>query len=349
MSLPRVTVVMSAYNSEATIAEAVESILVQTFKDFVFVVYDDASTDGSCAILRRYGDPRLDVRVLAKNRGLSANLAEGVVGAESDYIARMDADDIALPERLAEQVAHLDAHLEIDVLGTNVIFFDDHGHEFLGVQPGDHEAIALTLFFGFTMMHPTIMMRTAALRRSGSNYDPQFTYSQDFDLWSRMLPAHRFANLQRPLLKMREHPRKISRTKRSTQQMFTNEIRARQVSRVLPDATQEELAIFCAATRGDGVGGVRELAHLEKFLCRLIDANRQVSAFPPAGFARAAALLFRSVCRTLLIANDPTGALYWRSPLRRMGPPMTPREWTVMAGRSARAMLARSDSVRSAP
>lgn len=312
----KITVLMSSYNSAPTLRDAVDSILAQTHCDFRLVVYDDASTDGSVDILRSYTDPRLDLRIISENRGLTRNLQEGLAEATTPYIARMDADDIALPERLAEQVAYMDAHPDIDVLGTNVFFFDDSGREILGRQPEHHEDIALSLFFGFTMMHPTIMLRRAALVASGFNYDPHFRYSQDFDLWSRMISDHRFANLQKPLLRLREHPNKISRAKWVEQQRFTTEIRTRQIRRVLPDATEGEIEDFAAAARGDIPSSRPGLDQLEVCLMRLIDGNSARKIYDPGKFEEAAAVLFRTICRSMLHRGNVNGARYLRSPLR---------------------------------
>lgn len=315
-----VTIIMSAYNSGLTLKQAVDSILAQTHHDFRLVVYDDASTDDTADILRGYDDPRVDARYLTANRGLTRNLALGVAEADTPYIARMDADDIAAPDRLAAQVSYLESHPEIDVLGTNVVFFDDEGHESIGIQPEHHCEIALELFFGFTMMHPTIMMRRSALVAGEFNYDPHFRYSQDFDLWSRMVPHHGFANLQRPLLRLREHPRKVSRAHRSEQQLFTTEIRARQIRRVMPRATDLEIEVFSAAARGDLPMDRTELVRLEEILVRLIAANSDRAVYSVVDFEAAAAGFFRRICRSMLHESRTGGAHYLCSSLRAKAP-----------------------------
>lgn len=312
-----ITILMSVYNSSTTICTAIESLLSQTHENFRLVVYDDASTDGTAEILARYKDPRLDLRLLSKNRGLTRNLHEGVAMADTPYIARMDADDIALPNRIARQIDYMQSNPEIDVLGTNVIFFDDQGNEFLGRQPEHHDEIALALFFNFTMMHPTVVIRTSALRQGPWNYDPYFHYSQDFDLWSRMIWSHRFANLQEPLLRLREHPNKISRAKRADQQRFTDEIRARQILKILPTATPREIAMFALAARGDLPQTSDDLLELEAILLRLIQANTLQLTYPAEKFNAAAADLFHMTCKLLLDHGRRYGMHFLRSPLRR--------------------------------
>ena len=125
--MPRVSVILPAYNAEAYLKEAIDSILNQTFPDFQLIVINDCSTDGTEEIIRQYADPRLVPVKNEKNLGIAATLNRGLSLAQGDYIARMDADDISLPHRLERQVAYLDAHPDIAVLGTNVETFDENG------------------------------------------------------------------------------------------------------------------------------------------------------------------------------------------------------------------------------
>ncbi|MEM7329333.1 MAG: glycosyltransferase [Pseudomonadota bacterium] len=316
MPEPTVTILMSAYNSARTLSAAVDSILAQTYPHFRFVIFDDASTDESREILRGFEDDRLVLRLLEQNRGLTQNLAIGVSEANTSYIARMDADDIAMPTRIARQFEFLEQHDEIDVLGTNVVFFDDQGNETIGIQPENHEDIAILLFFGFTMLHPTIMMRRKALLDGGFNYNPRFKYSQDYDLWSRMAPTRTFANLQTPLLKLREHPGKITRSKRNEQQMFSAEIRARQLKTLLPMVSDQEIQCFVQAARGDPLAHLQALSDLDRLLERLIFANNARRIYNPDKFSAEAALFFKGICRSHLDLGMETWSIYSKSTLR---------------------------------
>src|SRR3990172_2066353 len=110
------TVLMPVYNGEPYLASAVESILGQSFADFEFLIIDDGSTDRSCEIVRGYADPRIRLLRNSSNRGVIATLNRGLEEAHGEYLARMDADDISLPDRLAQPGAVLDAHPEVGVL-----------------------------------------------------------------------------------------------------------------------------------------------------------------------------------------------------------------------------------------
>lgn len=334
---------MSVHNAAGTICDAVDSLLRQTHPSLRIVVYDDASTDATAALLQGYDDPRLDLRLLAENRGLTCNLQEGVERALSvedplpDYIARMDADDIAHPDRLAKQVAFLEANPDIDVLGTSVHFFDETGAEILGRQPEHHDDIAIELFFGFTMLHPTVMLRSEALRAGKWNYDPAFKYSQDFDLWTRMLPHHRFANLPDPLMKLRDRPQRISRVKRNEQQVFSNILRGRQVRRLLSEVEEVDIEVLSKAARGDPLADSAALKALETLLVRLISANKEKKVYSPDAFGRAAADFHRGACLRLLKTGSPAGVHWVQSALR---PEATPQRFRTRARFLLLALLA---------
>lgn len=217
---PRITVLMSVYNGEKFLREAIDSILNQTYKDFEFVIYDDCSTDNTAGIIKNYDDSRIVYRPNKVNRGLTWNLADGVSRSQSDYIARMDADDIAYPERLQKQIEWMDAHQEITILGTSVSYFAHKpGDGILARQPENDAIIKATLFISFTLMHPTIMIRSVDLKRHNLNYNPDYRCSQDHALYLDCIyEGLKFENMSEPLLYMRSHAGSISRAKHGFQQ-----------------------------------------------------------------------------------------------------------------------------------
>ena len=244
MHTPKVTVLMSAYNAESFINEAVDSVLKQTFSDFEFLIFEDKSTDTTLELLQSFKDSRIRLIVNEENQGLTKNLAQGVLMAQGEYIARMDADDVCLPERLQTQFSYLEQNPDISVLGTAVTFFDGTGWEFVAHQPLGHEEIKCTLLYGFTMLHPSVTFRKADFQAHDLNYDPHFRVSQDHDLWTRAIRKLRFANLYQPLLKMREHSGKIGNTRKSLQQDLSNEIRKRQLDELGVSFTEKEFEAF---------------------------------------------------------------------------------------------------------
>ena len=246
MKNPIVTVLMSAYNTEEFVAEAVESVLQQSFREFELLIFDDKSTDSSLNILQSFKDPRIRLVKNDENLGLTRNLIQGMHMARGEFVARMDADDICLPHRLAVQVSYMKKHSDISVLGSAVTFFDESGWEFIAHQPTEHDDIKCTLFFGFTMLHPSVMIRKSDFEKHGLNYDPAFRFSQDHDLWTRAIHKLRFANIYEPLLRMREHGGKIGKTQKPQQQVLSDSIRGRQLEELQLKCTPKELEVFSA-------------------------------------------------------------------------------------------------------
>lgn len=215
---PKVTVLLPVYNSAPFLRKAVDSILVQTWRDFELLAIDDGSTDGSLDILRAYSDPRIRLVAHERNQGLVASLNEGLDLAKGAYIARMDADDIMLPERLAWQAAHLDAHPEIALVAGMVAFMNRDG-AITGTwdtdqATPDEASVAAMLPRTNCIAHPTVMLRRSAL--GGLRYAPRHG-AEDWDLWLRMRSRGlRLDKLPRTVLHYRVHPGSITATDKRT-------------------------------------------------------------------------------------------------------------------------------------
>ena len=208
MSSPSVSVCMPVYNTERYVAEAIESILAQTFTDFEFLIVDDGSTDGTLPILSRFAARDSRIRVISRpNTGIVGALNEMLGLARADLVARMDADDMALPDRFEIQVAYLRAHPDVVCVGGEVMAIDASGRDlYLLHEPMDHEAIQeLALTGSCPLNHPSVMMRRAAVMAVGG-YDPQMKHLEDLDLFLRLGEFGRLVNLPRTVLKYRVHP-----------------------------------------------------------------------------------------------------------------------------------------------
>jgi len=209
VTTPAVSVLMSVWNGAPWVRDAVESILGQTASDLELIVIDDGSTDGTPALLAALGDPRL--RVERQSRlGLTRSLNRGLSLATAPLLARLDADDVALPERLARQRAFLGAHPEIGLLGTGAREVDTAGRQIQVVRPPEGDAaIRRALIRGNPFVHSSVMMRRAVLERLGG-YDETLAVAQDYDLWLRMSEITRVANLGEPLVVRRLLPDRVS-------------------------------------------------------------------------------------------------------------------------------------------
>ena len=213
---PAVSVVMTVYNTAPYVGEAIDSILKQTFADFEFIIVDDGSTDGCPDLLRRYADQDPRVRFVARpHRGIVPAVCDGIDLARGRYLARMDSDDVAVPHRFERQVAYLDAHPECVIVGSRVMLMDPYGSPVTPTgQKLVHDEIdaeLLTEGGGWAMVHPSVMMRTAALRQVGG-YRGQVNMSEDHDLYLRLAEVGRVANLPDVLLWYRRHYKSTSHT-----------------------------------------------------------------------------------------------------------------------------------------
>lgn len=195
ISPPVVSVVLPVYNGALYLRAALDSMWAQTFADFELIVVDDGSTDATPAILAECADPRLVVLRTETNTGLPAALNRSIAAARGSYIARMDADDISLPDRLARQVAYLQAHPALDVLGTGYTAITADGQPLFTHQPPPtHGQIAWNLLF----FNPvTLIMARRDVLAVG--YSVDFPVAQDYELWTRLIDHARFANLPDPL------------------------------------------------------------------------------------------------------------------------------------------------------
>jgi glycosyltransferase involved in cell wall biosynthesis len=226
------------------LAQSVESILAQTFRDFEWLVIDDGSTDGSGEFLAHVADTRLRLWRNEKNIGLTRSLRWGVEMAQGQYLARMDADDVAHPERLARQVAFLDEHAGVGIVGTACRIIDERGRS-RGEYPVpiSDAHIRWTSLLANPFAHPTVMLRREMLMRHGLNYDKTYETTQDYELWTRMLRHTQGANLSAQLIQYRQRPG-ITYTRREAQLQNHDAIALRTIRELLPDfaITSEQIS-----------------------------------------------------------------------------------------------------------
>lgn len=201
---PKITVLMSVYNGDRYLKEAIDSILAQTFTDFEFLIIDDASTDGSFKIISEYTDNRLISIQNNNNLGLAKSLNIGVKIAKGEYIARMDADDVSKPERFEIQSNFLRNNLEIGVVGSWTEVIDEQGRK---VDKWDlnlsSEQLYYLLHFKNCLTHSSVMIRKAILLEAGG-YDESIINAQDFELWNRLIKVTKIAILKETLVKWRK-------------------------------------------------------------------------------------------------------------------------------------------------
>lgn len=207
---------MSVHNGEKYLRLAIDSILNQTFGDFEFIIVNDGSTDRSMEILNSYSDSRIRLICNESNIGLTDALNEGVKVARGTYIARMDCDDISLPERLARQVVFMDSFPQVGVCGTWARDIDCAGKIIADRQRRTGKSLEYYYWIPSPVIHPSVMIRSDLIRRL--RYDSTVRYVEDFDLWLRTVKAgYRLHNLDEYLFLYRVHPESISASNLETQ------------------------------------------------------------------------------------------------------------------------------------
>jgi hypothetical protein len=193
--VPTVSVLLPAYNGELYLRQAIDSILNQTFTDFDLVILNDGSTDGTAAIIDSYDDPRIKAIHQPENLGLSETLNRAISSClDSHYIARMDQDDISLPYRLEKQVAYMEAHPRVGLLATNVQFIDETGQSlFDGSQhyppTVSGHYVRWRLLWENSIIHPSVMLRSEVLVKTGMRFKPDYYPSDDYRMWLDLASA----------------------------------------------------------------------------------------------------------------------------------------------------------------
>lgn len=214
MTPPIVTVLLSVYNGERYLREAVDSILAQTLEPFELLIVDDGSTDHTEEICRSFGDPRIRVVRHEKNAGIVSALNSVIGLISTKYVARMDADDVALPDRLARQIAFLESRPDIVACGSWAREIVDGRLRDVMRRPCG-EYLRQTAWRPVPIFNPTACLRTEVLREF--RYRPGYVHAEDYDFWLRLCRNHRVDNVPAVLLHYRIHPASVSRKHRSTQ------------------------------------------------------------------------------------------------------------------------------------
>jgi glycosyltransferase involved in cell wall biosynthesis len=225
-----VSVVMPVRNEERYVERAVGSILEQTLRDLELIAVDDGSTDGTTAILTRLAARDGRIVVLRRDgEGLVDALNAGVARSRATYVARMDADDISLPQRLERQLAELDARPRLGVLGTRIRYIDTEERD-VGIWevPVGHRLVRWTLAFGTPLAHPSVVMRRELLTRAP--YSTAAPHAEDYDLWVRLAAVSELDNVPEVLVERRVHGDSVSDRNTELQQRSGRQIQQRAIA-----------------------------------------------------------------------------------------------------------------------
>ena len=236
---------MPAYNAEHYLGEAIKSILSQSFEDFELILIDDGSNDGSLAVMRSFEAEDTRIRIISRaNKGLIFSLNEAIAQARGEYIARMDADDIALTERFRKQIEFLDANPDVSLCGCCINIIRGNRTFKARPQPATHEAAKVQLLFCPPVPHPAVMFRKSFVDKYGLTYSMEYTHCEDYELWSRWIEYGKLANLSDYLMCYREHDNQISVTEEETLKPNHLKVTARMLAKIDITMHEEQRAIF---------------------------------------------------------------------------------------------------------
>lgn len=243
-SSPHVSVLVAAHDAERYLRLALESVLRQSVADLELVVVDDGSSDATPELLASIADPRLVVLRNDERLGLATSLNRGLDRARGRYVARLDADDIALPRRLERQLRHVHADGRIGIVGSAIIEIDGWGRVGgLHVMPRGPAAVRWAALFSSPFYHPTVLLARDRLARHELRYDPSYAESEDYELWTRLLRMAGGANVPEPLVLYRVHPGQATRRRRDLQRDLQLRVARREISSLAPGLPEEAVEL----------------------------------------------------------------------------------------------------------
>ncbi len=274
---PMVTVLMPVYNGSDYLEESIKSILHQSFKDYEFLILDDASTDGSVDIIRGYSDPRIRLVENSENMGQVPTMNRGVELAMGRYIARLDQDDVSLPGRLEQQMDFFIANPEYLLLGTSYYLIDSAGNHIdtCTAQLSD-AAIRWQMLFDTAFCHSSVVFRKDDGKGKPFLYDPDFFYAEDYELWLRILRSGKGANLKAPLVCLRQHQTSTSSRHLLQQEKHANAIASKNIRNLMSEdilTDEETLELIDWYRHRPGCSDVKDLS----MFCRYFDLMEALS------------------------------------------------------------------------
>lgn len=271
-----ITVLMPVFNSELFVKDAIESILNQSHQNFEFLIINDGSTDQSHAIISSFFDSRIKYVNNEVNKGIVNTLNKGLKLSKGKYIARMDADDIAMPDRLSKQLAFLTANPTYKLCGSRAIAIDANGKEINNLNRPQHSAkIKVFNLFRNAFIHPTIMADAETIKKFA--YSEDFKYAEDYFLFSQITMAYPVANLKERLLRYRIHEESI--TSKKKEEMVQSELKtiAYLLSFLFDKVDQQSLLIHHSILRPEDAGFSSH--EVEHHLLNILKANGKKQVF----------------------------------------------------------------------
>jgi len=266
---PLVSIVMAAYNEEKHIAEAIDSVLAQTYPHFEFIIVNDGSTDGTDSIIRSYSDARIRYIINEKNLKLIDSLNKGLRAATGKYIARMDADDICMHNRLEKQVAFMEANPETGISGAQLQLFGNAQGTMN--YPLSHDDIRLGLLLTSCFGNNVVIFRKSILDEHSLFFPKGYFHAEDYKCWTNWIQYTRAANLPECLVNYRSHSNSVSVQHKALQRETRNRVRAEYVSGLFGLTGPQTAQDFTGPLSKKRIAAIEQVLQL----------NNELKLFPP--------------------------------------------------------------------
>lgn len=312
--MPELSVIMPVYNGAAYLRAAIDSILVQTFTDYEFIIVDDGSSDESAAIVESYADARIRLLRNSTNLGVVGALNRGLEVVRAPLIARMDCDDVSRPERFAKQLAFLRARPEVGVCGT---WLESIGERrgYIWRFPITPEQARCTLLFETALAHPSVIMRRELLERFDLSYSLAYEHAEDYGLWLQLSRRCALANLPEVLVYYRKHPAQTGIRQRVGLRAAASRIRQEQLAAlgIVPTPEQAELHDTIGTMQFESSPDF--VAQVDSWLLQIRSANRQAQVYDPQVLDQILGQRWYRICRWSARLGFWSFRAFWRSPL----------------------------------
>jgi glycosyltransferase involved in cell wall biosynthesis len=310
--MPIISVLMPVHNGALYIREAVTSVLSQTFGDFEFIIVDDGSTDETPVILKEYNDSRVRVMRLERKSGICRALNAGLAVVKGDFVARMDADDVCMKNRLSSQLKFMRKHPEVGLCGGDVVRFGTGCASTVQRTMKRYDQIRAFALFDNPFIHATVMLRRAVINEYSIRYDEEFVNAEDYELWTRIVDLFPCNNLRRVLVKYRVHDQNV--TVRASEDMSIKGCRVfkRQLRELGLNPDDKQVAFH----RQIGLGLVDplstdELRRAKQWLELIMQKNRHVKRYDEKSLKDVLSFVWYRLNYNYLKAGKASHRLYY--------------------------------------
>lgn len=280
MSTPLVSVLMPVYNGEAYLKEAIESILNQTYRNFEFLIINDGSTDRSEAIISSYNDSRICLINNPENLRLIATLNRGIDLAKGQYIVRMDADDISLPQRIEKQVGWMEANPDYGLIGSWFEDFDGKSSSRIVKYSSDDTHIRIRHLYQTHIAHPTAVLRKSVIDEHNLRFNADFVHGEDYAFWVQLSAFCKLSNYPEMLVRKRDHPQNVSNQYAQIQSDTCSRVKQYEFESMGVSISREEIELYTRFANPDWTFSQNEMMLMHILLEKMASGNERTNFIP---------------------------------------------------------------------